>query len=156
MLVRANFRRSFRLIRCARRSSGQEKAYNCKSSCRKGIWTTRSMEFENEVVKQLQDVFTYKKTKITPYYPQGNTVSERMLSMYGNIAHINWAKVLLFIQPAHNTSFSIMHETTFFLMFGLQTRLPIDIIVDISHVGRSTTTEEFTHSALENLQIAFE
>ena len=53
-------------------------------------------EFENEVVKQLQNVFGCKKIKTTPCRPQGNSVSERMhstlhamLSMYSNIAHNN-------------------------------------------------------------------
>ena len=121
-------------------------------------------EFENKVVKQLQDVFGYKTTKTTPYRPQGNTVLERMhstlhamLSMYSNIAQNNWVGVLPFIQLAHNTSFSsTMHETPFFLMFGRQARLLIDIIFGIPHVGRSITTEEFAHPARENLQIAFE
>ena len=115
-------------------------------------------------MKQLQDVFGYKKTKTTPYRPQGNSVSERMhstqhamLSMYSNIAQNNWAEVLPFIQLAHNTYFSsTMHETPFFLMFGRQARLPIDIIFGIPHVGRSTTTEEFAHSTRGNMQIAFE
>ena len=115
-------------------------------------------------MKQLQDVFGYKKTITTPYYPQGNSVSERMhstlhamLSMYSNIAQNNWTEVLPFIRLAHNTSFSsTMHETPFFLTFGRQARLPIDIIFGIPHVGRSTTTEEFAHSTRENLQIAFE
>ena len=115
-------------------------------------------------MKQLQDVFGDKKTKTTPYHPQGNSVSERMhstlhamLSMYSNIAQNNWAEVLPFIQLAHNTSFrSTMHETPSFLMFGRQARLPVDIIFGIPHVGRSTTMEEFAHSTRENLQIAFE
>ena len=83
-------------------------------------------EFKNKVVKQLQDVFGYKKTKTTPHRPQGNSVSERMhstlhamLSMYSNVAQNNWAAVLPFVQLAHNTSFSsTMHETPSFLMFG--------------------------------------
>ena len=107
-------------------------------------------EFENKVVKQLQNVFGYEKTKTTPYRPQGNSVSERMhstlhamLSMYSNIEQDNWAEVLPFIQLAHNTSFSsTMHKTPFFLMFGRKARSPIDITSSISHVGRSTTTEE--------------
>ena len=115
-------------------------------------------------MKQLQDVFDYKKTKTTPYRPQGNTVSERMhstlhamLSMYSNIAQNNWAEVLPFIQLAHNTSFSsTMHETPFFLVFGQQVTSPVDIIFGIPHVGRSTPTEEFAHFTRENLQIAFE
>ena len=115
-------------------------------------------------MKQLQDVFGYKKTKTTLYRPQGNPVSERMfstlhamLSMYSNMAQNNWAEILPFMQLAHNTSFSsMMHETPFFLMFGRQARLPINIIFGIPHFGRSTMTEEFAHSTRENLRIAFE
>ena len=128
------------------------------------LHSDRGPEFENKVVKQLQDVFDYKKTKTTPYRPQGNSVSERMystlhamLSMYSNLAQNNWAEVLPFVQLAHNTSFSsTMHATPFFLTFGRQARLPIGIIFGILHVSRSTTTKEFAHSTRENLQIAFE
>ena len=121
-------------------------------------------EFKNKVVNQLQDAFGYKRAKTTPYRPQGNSVSGRMystlhamLSMYSNIAQNDWAEALPFIQLAHNIYFSsTMHETPFFLMFGCQARLPVDIIIGIPHVGRSTSTEEFLHSTRENLQIAFE
>ena len=41
-------------------------------------------------------------------------------------------------------------------MFGRQARLPIDIIFGITHVGRSTATEEFAYSTPENLQIVVE
>ena len=83
-------------------------------------------ELKNNVVKQLQDVFGYKKAKTTLYRPQGNSVSERMystlhamLSMYSNIAQNDWAEALPFIQLAHNIYFSsTMHETPSFLMFG--------------------------------------
>ena len=116
-------------------------------------------------MKQLQDVVIgYKKTKMTPYRPQGTSVLERMhstlhamLSTYSNIAQNNWAEVLPFIQLAYNTPFSsTMHETPFFLMFERQARLPIDITFGIPRVGRSTTTEEFAHPTRETLQIVFE
>lgn len=37
-------------------------------------------EFENKVIEELQSVFGYKKTRTTPYRPQGNSVFERVHS----------------------------------------------------------------------------
>ena len=107
----------------------------CISGPPETLHSDQGPEFENKVVKQLQDVFGHKKTKTAPYHPQGNSVSERMhstlhamLSMYSNIALNSWAEGLPFIRLAHNTSFSsTMHETPFFLMFGRQARLPLII-----------------------------
>ena len=115
-------------------------------------------------MKQLQDVFGYKKTKTTHYRPQGNFVSERMystlhamLSMYSNTAQNNWAEVIPSIQQAHNTSdSSTIHETPFFLMFGRQARLPIDIFFGIPHVVRSTPPEKYIHYTQEIMQISSE
>ena len=96
----------------------------------KTLHSDQGPEFKNKVVKQLQDIFGYRKTKTTPYRPQGNSVSEgmhsilhAMLSMCSNIALNNWAEVLPFMQLARNTIFSsTMHETLFFLIFGRQAR----------------------------------
>ena len=90
--------------------------------------------FENKDVKQLHDVFGCKKTKTTPYRPQGNSVREHMCStlhtmrlMYSNSLQNNWAEVLTFIQLAQNTPFSTtMHETPIVLMLRWQARLPMD------------------------------
>ena len=120
-------------------------------------------EFENKGIYQLQQIFGYKKTRTTPYRPQGNSVSERvhstmhsMLAMHSAIDQSNWATLLPFVQLAHNTTFSAtMHEAPFFLMFGRQPQLPVDIILGIPHVGRTTDTEEFAQNTRGNLQIAF-
>ena len=37
-------------------------------------------EFENMVIYQLPQILGYKKTRTTPYRPQGNSVSERVHS----------------------------------------------------------------------------
>ena len=86
------------------------------------VHSDRGLEFENEVISQLQSIHGYKKTRTTPYRPQGNSVSERvhstmhaMLAMHSSIKQDNWASLLPFVQLAHNTSFSAtMHETPFF------------------------------------------
>ena len=121
-------------------------------------------EFQNSVVDQLQQILNYKKTRTTPYRPQGNSVSERvhstmhaLLAMHSSMNRDNWASLLPFIQLAYNTSFSsTMHETPFFLMFGRKPRLPVDINVGIPHVGTTASTEEFSKTTQENLQFAFE
>ena len=66
-------------------------------------------EFENQLVKELQTVFGYKKTRTTPYRPQGNSVLERvhstmhnMLAMYCDVAHDDWAQLLPFVQQLQN------------------------------------------------------
>ena len=121
-------------------------------------------EFENQVIYQLQQILEYKKTRTTPYRPQGNSVSERvhatihsMLAMHNGIDQSNWAALLPFFQLAHNTSFcATVHEAPFFLMFGRQPRLPVDIILGIPHVGRTADTEEFAQNTRDNLKIDFE
>ena len=61
-------------------------------------------EFENQLVKELQTMFSYKKTGITPFRPQGNSILERvhstvlnMLAMYCEAAHDDWAQLLPFV-----------------------------------------------------------
>ena len=70
-------------------------------------------EFVNKVIYQLQQILGYKKTRTTPYRPQGNSVSERlqstmhsMLAMHIVIDQSNWVTLLPFVQLAHTTSFS--------------------------------------------------
>jgi len=80
-----------------------------------------------------------------------------MVAMYSNIAQDNWAELLPCVQLAYNTAFhETTHETPFFLMFGRQARLPIDVIFGISHVGWTADTEDYSHSIRKNLQIVFE
>ena len=124
----------------------------------------RGPEFERKVIYQLQQILGYKTTHTTPYRPQGNSVSERvhstmhsMLAMHSAVDQSNCATLLPFVQLAHNTSFSAtMHETLFFLMFGRQPRLPVDMILGIPHVRRTADPEEFAPNTRDNLQIAFE
>ena len=61
-------------------------------------------EFENELVKELQSVFGFKKTHTSAYHPQSISLLERvhstmhnMLAMYANVKYDNWAELLPFI-----------------------------------------------------------
>ena len=57
------------------------------------LHSDRGKEFQNQLVKELQSVFGYKKTRTAAYRPQGNSVLERvystvhnMLAMYSHLA----------------------------------------------------------------------
>ena len=79
-----------------------------------------------------------------------------MLAMHSDIKQQNWAALLPFAQLAHNTSYNgTVHETPFFLMFGRQARLPVDIILGLPHLGHDVDTQEFSIKTQENLQLAF-
>ena len=94
--------------------------------------------FESQLVKELQTVFGYKKTRTTPYRPQGNSILERvhstmynMLAMYCDVADDDWAQLLPFVQKTvHNTAYSsTLQETPHYLTFGRMLTLPIDVIM---------------------------
>lgn len=61
------------------------------------IQSDHGTEFENQVVKELESVFGYKKTRTAAYRPQGNSVLERvhrtaqsMPAKYSDIAFRTW------------------------------------------------------------------
>ena len=81
--------------------------------------------------------FGSKKARTTPYWPQGNSVLERvhstmhnMLAMYCDVAHVIWTQLLSFVQIALNTAYSsTIHETPHYLMFGRMPTIPIGVIM---------------------------
>lgn len=85
------------------------------------LHSDQGTEFENKIIYQLQTILGYKKTRMTQYRPQGNSVSERvhatmhaMLAMHSSMDCDNWADRLPMVQLAYNTSFNTtMHETPF-------------------------------------------
>ena len=128
------------------------------------LHSDQGTEFENQLVRELQTVFGYKKTRTTPYRPQGNSVLERvhstmhnMLAMYCDVAHDDWSQLLPFVQMAHNTAYSsTVHETPHYLMFGRIPTLPIDIIMGMPQAELPETALQYTHQTVENLQFAYE
>ena len=124
----------------------------------------RGSEFENQIIYQLQQILGCHKTRTTPYRPQGNSVSARlhatlhsMLVMHVDIKQRNWVVFLPFLQLVYSSSYSsTVKETPFFLMFGRQARLPIDIILGIPHAREQVDTHEFSRQTQGSLQLAFE
>ena len=76
----------------------------------KALHSDQGPEFENDLVRELQYVFGFKKTRTLPYRPQGNSVLEsvhstmhNMLATRANMKCDSWVELILFAQLAHNT-----------------------------------------------------
>ena len=93
--------------------------------------------FESAVVKELCQLLGIKKTKTTPYHPQGNGMTERfnrtLLSMMGTLEPYeknNWAMHAEALTHAYNCT---QHESTgytpYYLMFARNPKLPVDLLL---------------------------
>ena len=49
------------------------------------LHSDQGSEFENELVREMQSVFGFKKTRTLPYRPEGNSVLERVHSAMHNM-----------------------------------------------------------------------
>ena len=128
------------------------------------LHSDQGKEFENELVKELQSVSGYKKTRTAAFRPQGNSVLERahstvhnMLAMYSNLSFDNWAELLPFVQLAHNTAYSTtLQETPHFLLFGRAAVLPVDLILGVPSTSAPQNQLDYSKQTVENLQLAYE
>ena len=121
----------------------------------------QDMEFEDELVKELQSVFLYKKTPAATFRAQGNSVLKRvhstvhkMLSMYSNLSFDSWAELLPFVQFVHSTAYSTtLQATPHFLVFGRAAVRPVDLILGVPSTSAPQTQLNYSKRTVENLQL---
>ena len=96
-------------------------------------------EFENQTIRQLNKLLGIEKSRTTPYHPQSNGACERMnqtlLKMLRTLSESDkscWPDSVNKLIHAYNCS---PHSSTgyspFFLMFGREPKLPIDLMISI-------------------------
>ena len=96
-------------------------------------------EFENRIIKELNKHLGICKSRTTPYHPQTNGSCERMnqtlLKMLKTLSEkekSKWPESINKLIHAYNcSSHSSTGYSPFFLMFGRQPRLPIDLMLAI-------------------------
>lgn len=104
------------------------------------LHSDQGTNFCSKIVKELCSILGIYKSRTTPYHPMGNGVTERfnrtLLSMLGTLENsqkANWKSYINTLVHAYN---STVNDTTgfspFYLMFGREPKLPVDVIFGLS------------------------
>lgn len=108
----------------------------CRFSPPKQLHSDQGRQFESTLMKNICELLHIRKTHTTPYHPQGDGLVEHfnrtLLDMLATTCKDNpfdWDKHLCKVCMAYNSSVQpSTGYTPFFLMFGRQARLPIDLM----------------------------
>jgi len=121
-------------------------------------------EFNNKLFQRLHELSGIKSSQTTPYHPMGDGQVERMnrtlLNMLKTLDYNqkhDWTKHLPKLIFAYN---STIHKTTnftpFYLMFGRNSKLPIDTIFNIDNDHNKNRFSDFVKNWQKSLSDAIE
>ena len=113
------------------------------------IHSDQGANFQSQLMSELCRLTNMSKSHTSPYHPRGNGMTERMnrtlLSMLGTLDQerkADWKEHVDFMVHAYNCT---RHESTgfapYYLMFGRNPRLPVDILFGCDQPGTSSRVE---------------
>ncbi|KAL5471393.1 hypothetical protein EMCRGX_G029508 [Ephydatia muelleri] len=134
----------------------------CRFSIPEQLHSDQGRQFEGKLMQEVCKLLHIKKTRTTAYHPQSDGVVERLnrtlLSMLTATVHEHpgdWDKKLRLMCMAYNTS---VHQSTgfspFFLLFGCQARLPVDLAYGTAPMEEKTT-QEYVRNLRQTLEKAY-
>ncbi|CAM4573172.1 unnamed protein product [Caretta caretta] len=128
------------------------------------IHSDQGRDFESHLLKEVLKIAGIKKSRTTPYHPQGDPQPERfnrtLLDMLGTLRpeqKATWSQHVAFLVHAYNaTKNDATGVTPYLLMFGREPRLPIDLCFGVSEDGDSYEThQQYVSRLREKLRDAY-
>ena len=113
------------------------------------IHSDQGRDFESRLIRELLTTLGIRKSRTTPYHPQGDPQPERfnrtLLSMIGTLGQEkkrSWSQHVPSLVHAYNSTKSdATGYSPYYLMFGREARLPVDLCFETSQDG----TQERNH-----------
>ncbi|XP_038135153.1 uncharacterized protein LOC119779547 [Cyprinodon tularosa] len=129
------------------------------------IHSDQGRDFESKLIKELLTVLGIKKSRTTPYHPQGDPQPERfnrtLLSMLGTLDPVKkkcWSQQIAAMVHAYNcTKSDATGYSPYFLMFGREARLPVDLCFSsVQEGGEGKSHKRYVETLKKDLQVAYE
>ena len=132
----------------------------CRFSPPEQLHSDQGKQFESQVVAEVCKILGIKKTRTTSYHTQCDGLVERLnrtlLNMLVAECPFNWEEVLARICFAYNTSVQATTGfTPFYLMFGRQARLPVDLMYGVPQKDEVVRPETYAGQLKKSLEKSY-
>ena len=128
------------------------------------VMSDQGGEFTSKLITEMHNLAGVQSSTTTPYHPQCNGICERMnrtllqmLRSLGETQKRNWP---LFVNKMTHAYNSTKHSSTgyspFFLLFGREPRLAIDLLLGIENDEVCSNYEQFTTNWKQQMEEAYE
>ena len=127
------------------------------------IHSDQGKSFECNLIKEMCELLNIKKTKTSPYHPMGNSQFECFNRSLLNLLRTldieqkgRWKDHVASLVHAYNcTKNDSTGYAPFFLMFGRNPRLPVDLAFGLCKDGKEVAYSEYVGELKERLENAY-
>ncbi|XP_075334602.1 lactase/phlorizin hydrolase-like [Odontesthes bonariensis] len=129
------------------------------------VHSDQGRDFESRLIHELLSMLGVRKSRTTPYHPQGDPQPERfnrtLLNMLGTLSSEEkgkWSQHISYLVHAYNcTKNDSTGYSPYFLRFGREARLPVDVCFGVSSDNSSPKSyARYVANMRRDLQVAYE
>ena len=135
----------------------------CRFSAPEQLHSDQGKQFESALIKEICNILNISKSRTTAYHPQCDGLVERFNRTLQNMVSttvkdhpFDWEEAIRKVCMAYNTT---VHASTgyspFYLMFGREARLPIDLVYG-TQTQQASPVQEYAQNLKKLLEDAYD